>query len=94
MMYKYANHLLPPVINGLYNSNSDVHNYTTIQKHLLHANKSNINAYSNSFGNTIALHAYGMLFSSKTENTKFNLNIHNLNILLCIMYFCLLYSSR
>ena len=29
MMYKYANDLLPPALNYLYNSNSDVHYYTT-----------------------------------------------------------------
>ena len=51
-MYKYANNLLPPVINDMYIANSDVHNYTTRQKHLLHVNKSNINIYSKSFVNT------------------------------------------
>ena len=35
MMYKYANDLLPPALNYLYTSNSDVHNYTTRQRHLL-----------------------------------------------------------
>ena len=45
MMYKYANDLLPPALNYLYTSNSDVHNYTTRQRHLLHANKSNITTY-------------------------------------------------
>ena len=54
MMYKYANDLLPPALNYLYTSNSDVHNYTTRQRHLLHVNKSNINTYSNSFGNASA----------------------------------------
>ena len=54
MMYKYANNLLPPVINDMYTTNSDVHNYTTRQKHLLHVNKSNINIYSRSFANTSA----------------------------------------
>ena len=39
MMYKYANNLLPPVINDMYTTNSDVHNYSTRQKHLLHVNK-------------------------------------------------------
>ena len=52
MMYKYANDFLPPAINYLYASNGDAHNYTTRQKKLLHVNKSNINTYSNSFGNT------------------------------------------
>ena len=54
MMYKYANNLLPPVINDMYTTNSDVHNYTTRQKHHLHVNKSNINIYSKSFANTSA----------------------------------------
>ena len=35
-------------------TNSDVHNYTTRQKHFLHVNKSNINIYPKSFGNTSA----------------------------------------
>ena len=51
MMYTYNNDLLPPALNYLYSSNSNVHNYTTRQRHLLHVNKSNINTYSNSFGN-------------------------------------------
>ena len=38
IMYKYANGLLPPTLNYLYTSNSDVHNYTTRQRHLLHVN--------------------------------------------------------
>ena len=33
---------------------SDVHDYTTRQKHLLHVNKSNINIYLKSFGNISA----------------------------------------
>ena len=49
-MYKYANYLLPLAVNDLFTTNSDVHNYTTRQKHLLHVNKSNINIYSKSFG--------------------------------------------
>ena len=53
MMYKYANDLLPPVLNYMYISNSDVHNYTR-QRHLHHVHKSNINTFSNSFGNASA----------------------------------------
>ena len=49
MMYMYANYLLPPVINYMYTTNSNVHNYTT-----RHVNKSNINIYSKSFVNTSA----------------------------------------
>ena len=52
MMFNYANDLLPAALNYLYTSNSDVHNYTTRQRHLLHVNNSNINTYSNRFGNT------------------------------------------
>ena len=54
MMNKYVNNLLPFAINDLFTTNSDVHNYTTRQKHLLHVNKSNVNIYSKSFGNTSA----------------------------------------
>ena len=49
MMYTYANDLLPPALNYLYTSNSDVHNYTTRQRHLLHVNKCDINTYSKQF---------------------------------------------
>ena len=52
MMYKYSNDFLPPALNYLFTSNSN--NYTTRQRHLLHVNKSNINTYSNSFGNASA----------------------------------------
>ena len=54
MMYKYANNLLPLAINDMFTTNSDVHNYTTRQNHILHVNKSNINIYSKCFGNTSA----------------------------------------
>ena len=52
MMYKYFNNILPPAINDLYVSNTDVHEYSTRQKHLLYINKSNINVYTKSFGIT------------------------------------------
>ena len=54
MMYKHDNNLMPPAINDLYIENYEVHNSPTRQKHLLHVNKSNINIYSKSFGNTSA----------------------------------------
>ena len=38
----------------MFTTNSDVHNYTAKQKHLIHVNKSNINIYSKNFGNTSA----------------------------------------
>ena len=68
MMYKYANNLLPLAINDRFTTNSDVHNYTTRQKHLLHVNKSTINIYSKSFGNTSARIWNAM-------QTKFEVNI-------------------
>ena len=49
MRYKYANNVLPLAIHDLFTTNSDVHNYNTRQKHLLHVNKSNINIHSKSF---------------------------------------------
>ena len=54
MMYKYANDLFIPALNYLFTSNSNVHNYTTRHMHLLHVNKSNMNTYSNGFGNASA----------------------------------------
>ena len=51
-MYNYSNNLLPPAINYFYISNNDVHKYSTRQKHLLYINKSNINVYAESVGNT------------------------------------------
>ena len=52
MMYKFTNDLLPPALNYFYTSNSDVYNYTTRPRHLLHVNKSNINTYPNSLVTT------------------------------------------
>ena len=46
IIYKYANNLLPPVINDIYTIN------TTRQKHFLYVNKSNMNIDSKSFVNT------------------------------------------
>ena len=54
MMYKYANHLLPPVMNDLYTINNEIHSYGTRQQHLLHINKGTINVYTRSFSNTSA----------------------------------------
>ena len=65
MMYTYANDLIPPALNYLYTPNSNVRNYTTRQRHLLHVNKSNINTYSNSFGN--ASPCIWNVFQSKIE---------------------------
>ena len=46
---------MPIMYYDPFTTSSDVHNYTTRQKHLLHVNESNINIYSKSFGNTSAL---------------------------------------
>ena len=54
MMYKYANCILPPVINSLYTVNSDVHEHNTRQKHLLHTNKGSTNQFNKCFSNTSA----------------------------------------
>ena len=54
MMYKYANGLLPQVMNDLYITNNEIHSYPTRHQHLLHINKSSINVYSKSFANTSA----------------------------------------
>ena len=108
MMYMYANDLLPPALNYLYTSNSNVHNYTTRQRHLLHVNKSNINTYSNSFGNASA-RIWNVLQSkievnislSKFKNfiktvfaRKFtSIKIYKIRyIILCIMYFFFYYN--
>ena len=54
MMYKYANYLLPPVINSLYTVNSDIHEHNTRQKHLLHTNKGSTNQFNKCFSNISA----------------------------------------
>ena len=54
MMYKYANYLLPPVMNDLYTVNSDIHEHNTRQKHLLHTNKGSTNQFNRSFSNISA----------------------------------------
>ena len=77
IVYKYANDLLPPALNYLYTSNSDVHNYTTRQRYLLHVNKSNINTFSNSFGNTSA-HIWNVVQSKievKISLSKFRISL-------------------
>ena len=53
-MYKYANYLLPPVINSLYTANSDIHEDNTRQKHLLHTNKGSTNQFYKFFSNISA----------------------------------------
>ena len=79
MMYKYANNVLPLAINDLFTTNSDVHNYTTRQKHLLHVNKNNINIYSKSFGNTSAL-----IWNSMKSEFEVNVSISKFKIALKI----------
>ena len=53
-MYKYANYLLPPVINSIYTVNSDIHEYNTRQKHILHTNKGSTNQFNKCFSNISA----------------------------------------
>ena len=54
MMFKYANGLLPQVMDDLYTTNSNVHSHFTRQFHLLHINKGSINVFTRSFANTSA----------------------------------------
>ena len=65
MMYKYANNLLPPVINDMYTTNSDVHNYTTRQKHLLHVIRVILIATQKVLFTQVL--AYGMLCNMKLK---------------------------
>ena len=53
-MYKYANYLLPSVMNDLYTLNSDIHEHNTRQTHLLHTNKYPTNQFNRSFSNISA----------------------------------------
>ena len=53
-MFKYANGLLPQVMDDLYTTNSNVHSHFTRQNHLLHINKGSINVFTRSFANTSA----------------------------------------
>ena len=54
VMYKYANGLLPSVINIIYTVNSDIHEHNTRQKFLLHTNKGSTNQFNKSFSNISA----------------------------------------
>ena len=75
-MYKYANNVLPPVINDMYTTNSDVHNYTTRQYAcVLHVNKSNINIYSKSCVNTSA-----RIWNAMQSEIEVNVSISKLKI--------------
>ena len=84
MMYKYANDLLPPTLNYLYTSNSNVNNYTR-QKHLLHVNKSNINTYSNSFG-------YAHFYMAVTVSIFIGFSLLMYSALTKFMWYTLLYN--
>ena len=59
----------------MYTTNSDVHNYTTRQKHLLHVNKSNINIYSKRFVNTSA-----RIWNAMQSEIEVNVSISNFKI--------------
>ena len=54
MLYKYANYLLPPVMNDLYTVNSDIHEHNTGQKHILHTNKGSTDPFNIAFSNISA----------------------------------------
>ena len=41
-MYKYANDMLPPVLNELFIVNSTIHDHNTRQKNLIHTNRGHI----------------------------------------------------
>ena len=81
MMYTYANNLLPLATNDMFTTISDVHNYTTRQKHLLHVNKSNINIYSTSFGNTSA-----RIWNAMQSEFEVNVSISKFKIALKIYF--------
>ena len=49
MMFKYANGMLPEVINELYTPNNTIHSYETRQHNMLHLSKGNLNVYTKSF---------------------------------------------
>ena len=51
MMYKLVNCLLPEVMNKLYTTNVQIHDYFTWQYHVFHINKGRSNVYTRSFGN-------------------------------------------
>ena len=38
-MYKYANDMLPPVMNELFIVNSTIHDHNTRQRNLIHTNR-------------------------------------------------------
>ncbi len=68
MMYKFANNLLPDVMNDLYITNNSIHSHYTRQCNMLHINKGNLNVYTHSFKFTSA-HIWNFLQS------KFNVNV-------------------
>ena len=79
---------------------SDVHNYTTRQKHLLHVNKNNINIYSKSFVNTSA-RIWNAMQSEIEENvsisifkmsSKMYLQEHTLYFKYSKWDYCILYN--
>ena len=51
MMYKLVNGLLTDVMNALYTTNDQLHNYFKRQCNLFHINKGHSNVYARSFGN-------------------------------------------
>ena len=51
MMYKYANGMLPPVMNELFIVNSTIHEHNTRQSHMLHTNRRHTDNSYRSFHN-------------------------------------------
>ena len=51
MMYTLVNGLLPEVMNELYTTNDQIHDYFIRQYHFFHINKGRSNVYTRSFGN-------------------------------------------
>ena len=50
-MYKYANGMLPPVMNELFIVDSTIHEYNTRQSHMLHTNRRHTDISYRSFHN-------------------------------------------
>ena len=55
MMYKHVNGLLPEVMNKLYVTNNQIHNYFTRQHHLFYTKKCRTNLYAKSISNISSL---------------------------------------
>ena len=81
MMYKYANCLLPSVINSIYTVNSDIHENNTRQKHILHTNKSSTNQFNKSFSNISA-----RVWNALQKAIDVNISASKFKIYICKMF--------